>query len=579
MLKKHSTHYDACCKSQVKYQMARPFMTPKHNSGIDYNTQYRSLFENSRDIILFISKRDGQILEANVSALNAYQYSREELLSMTIYDLRSPDTHQDVAPQMAKAESSGLLFETHHRRKNGENFPVEVNSQGTFIQSENVLLSIIRDITDRRRADEALRESEERFRRVFADAHLGIVITTPTSLVFEDANPAFCRMLGYSAEELRSMTFADITHPDHLKQDRENVQKVGRGEMPFYQAEKRYIHKSGRVLWGNVFVSSIRDQHGTLRYFLSMLEDITEHKRAELVLRESEGKYKNLFNNAEVGIFRSRLDGSEVIEVNRRFLEIVGMTMEETLGKPSVNLWADPKEREEMTKRLDAVGKVLGFEYKMLNKREGSVRNCLTSLRLYREQGILEGSILDITERKRAEEALRESERKYRELSIIDGLTQLYNSRFFYHQLKVETDRADRYGHPLTLLLIDLDDFKRFNDAYGHVEGDQVLMRLGQVVKRCLRQTDSAYRYGGEEFTILLPMTTSADGAYTAERIRAEFKKESFSPIPGQEVYVTVSIGLAQYKPQEEIKAFVNRVDQLMYQGKKNGKDRVCCEE
>jgi len=184
----------------------------------------------------------------------------------------------------------------------------------------------------------------------------------------------------------------------------------------------------------------------------------------------------------------------------------------------------------------------------------------------------------DITDRKRMEEALRDSEKKYRELSIIDGLTQLYNSRHFYFQLKIELDRSNRYEQPLTLLLLDLDNFKAFNDAYGHVEGDQVLWRLGQVVKRCLRETDFAYRYGGEEFTLLLPMTTSADGAVTAERIRTEFKKETFSPAPGQDVHVTVSIGLAQYEPQEGMKAFVHRVDQLMYQGKKNGKDRVCCE-
>jgi diguanylate cyclase (GGDEF)-like protein len=172
----------------------------------------------------------------------------------------------------------------------------------------------------------------------------------------------------------------------------------------------------------------------------------------------------------------------------------------------------------------------------------------------------------DITDRRRIEEALKDSEKRYRELSIVDGLTQLYNSRHFYFQLKIELGRADRYGQPTTLLLLDLDNFKAFNDAYGHVEGDQVLFRLGQVVKRCLRETDFAYRYGGEEFTILLPMTTSADGAVTAERIRTEFKKETFSPAPGQDVHVTVSIGIAQYKPQEEMKAFVHRVDQLMYQ-------------
>jgi len=184
----------------------------------------------------------------------------------------------------------------------------------------------------------------------------------------------------------------------------------------------------------------------------------------------------------------------------------------------------------------------------------------------------------DITDRKLMEEALKDRERRYRELSIIDDLTQLYNSRHFYFQLKIEIDRSSRYGNPLTLLLLDLDNFKHFNDTYGHVEGDQVLMRLGHVVKRCLRETDFAYRYGGEEFTILLPMTTSADGAVTAERIRMEFKKETFFPAPGQDVHKTVNIGLAQYKPQEDMKVFVHRVDQLMYQGKKNGKDRICSE-
>jgi diguanylate cyclase (GGDEF)-like protein len=180
--------------------------------------------------------------------------------------------------------------------------------------------------------------------------------------------------------------------------------------------------------------------------------------------------------------------------------------------------------------------------------------------------------------RKQAEEALRESENRYRELSIVDDLTQLYNSRHFYIQLKIEIDRSNRYEQPLTLLLLDLDDFKAFNDTYGHIEGDQLLRRLGRVVKRCLRETDFAFRYGGEEFTILLPMTTSRDAAVTAERIRSELKEENFSPAPGKDVHVTVSIGLGQYKPQEDMKIFVHRVDQLMYQAKKNGKDRVCSE-
>ena len=177
-----------------------------------------------------------------------------------------------------------------------------------------------------------------------------------------------------------------------------------------------------------------------------------------------------------------------------------------------------------------------------------------------------------------AEQALKESEERFRELSIVDDLTRLYNSRHFYAQLNNELERSKRYEQPLTLLMLDLDDFKLFNDTYGHIEGDAVLSRLGQVIKRCLRETDIAFRYGGEEFTILLPMTTGAEGIVIAERIRQEFKRERFSPKPDSEVHLTVSIGIGQYEFGEDMRAFVHRVDLLMYHGKKNGKDRVCAE-
>jgi len=144
--------------------------------------------------------------------------------------------------------------------------------------------------------------------------------------------------------------------------------------------------------------------------------------------------------------------------------------------------------------------------------------------------------------------------------------------------VKEELQRYLRHQRPFSVLLLDVDHFKKFNDTFGHRTGDAVLKAVAQCLSPCIRTVDFVGRYGGEEFTILLPMTTNADGAITAERIRAEFKKENFSPSPGKNVCMTTSIGVAQYRTEEGMKAFVHRVDQLMYQAKRNGKDRIYSE-
>jgi diguanylate cyclase (GGDEF)-like protein/PAS domain S-box-containing protein len=304
------------------------------------------------------------------------------------------------------------------------------------------------------------------------------------------------------------------------------------------------------------------------------------NKRLLMEITTEEEKFSRAFHSAPYAITITRPSDGTIIDVNETFGSITGYDRAEVMGKKTtdLNLWEHEEDRAAIVSTLSRTGKITGIEMPF-RKKNGKRMTGLFSAEIITIDGdrkIL-SSIGDITDRKRMEEELRESEKRYRELSIIDDLTQLYNSRHFYSQLKLELGRSNRYGQPLTLLLLDLDDFKSFNDAYGHIEGDQVLWRLGQVVKRCLRETDSAYRYGGEEFTILLPMTTSVDGAVTAERIRTEFKKETF-PLAGQDVHMTVSTGLGQYRPQEDMKAFVHRVDQLMYQGKKGGKDRVCSE-
>ena len=189
--------------------------------------------------------------------------------------------------------------------------------------------------------------------------------------------------------------------------------------------------------------------------------------------------------------------------------------------------------------------------------------------RVVREKALLR-------ERNQAMEKLRESEQRYQELSITDGLTKLFNSRQFYAVLHGEIERSNRYDHPLTVLMLDIDDFKKYNDTYGHLEGDRVLSRFAEILRECLRQTDSAYRYGGEEFAVILPSTKGEQGIITAERVRIALKNEIFRPRPDAEIRVTVSIGLAQHARNEEMMDFLRRADQNLYKAKAAGKNRVC---
>jgi two-component system cell cycle response regulator len=179
-----------------------------------------------------------------------------------------------------------------------------------------------------------------------------------------------------------------------------------------------------------------------------------------------------------------------------------------------------------------------------------------------------------LKERELTKERVRMME-KLQRLAVTDGLTKLYNSRSFYSQLETEVDRFNRYKHPLALLLLDLDHFKEYNDSYGHLEGDKVLVRFSQIIKSCLRTNDSAYRYGGEEFTVILPETAGAEARTVAQRIRSALEAERFSPENGPDVQITISIGVTEYHTKEELSTFIQRADKAMYISKKNGRNQV----
>ncbi len=168
----------------------------------------------------------------------------------------------------------------------------------------------------------------------------------------------------------------------------------------------------------------------------------------------------------------------------------------------------------------------------------------------------------------------KEMEERLLELTITDDLTKLHNSRHFFKQIQSEIDRAIRYQHPLSLLLLDVDNFKHFNDTYGHLEGDTMLTKLGEVIQSCMRANDSAYRYGGDEFTVILPETRGAEAITVAERIREGICAIDLSPGPEGNFEAAVSIGVTEYRPEEGWKELTKRADEAMYHAKKIGGGR-----
>lgn len=166
---------------------------------------------------------------------------------------------------------------------------------------------------------------------------------------------------------------------------------------------------------------------------------------------------------------------------------------------------------------------------------------------------------------------------RLQKLAITDALTKLYNSRHFYTTMELEIDRSNRYSHPLSLLLLDIDHFKNYNDTYGHLEGNKVLSQIGRTIRFCLRKMDSAYRYGGEEFTVILPETSGNEAEVVAQRIRSSIAGQLFFPQPDKKECVTVSVGVTEYIKKEEIFTFIQRADKAMYLSKKNGRNQVSC--
>lgn len=267
-------------------------------------------------------------------------------------------------------------------------------------------------------AGDLLKKINDRFLNLADNISGHIAYVNADTLQYEFVNAMFEKSFGIPRDKIIGSHIKDIIGEENYHFALKYIEKARSGEAVSY--ENTFNLVSG-TRWAKVNYTPVIGQNGRVSSIVVLSYDITELKHTEQALRQNEEKFRNLFNNAGIAMFRTRLDGSEVLDVNEKFLDIVGKTRDETLGKPSVNLWADTKERDDMVRTLVANGRVTELEFKMLNN-QGGVRNCITSLVLYREQGILEGSILDITERKQSEVNLLASKQELLEAQRIAHL-------------------------------------------------------------------------------------------------------------------------------------------------------------
>ena len=262
-------------------------------------------------------------------------------------------------------------------------------------------------------------ESEQRFRRIFDEGLIGIALVN-TDARFININPAFCKITGYSREELLSKTITDVTHPDHIKIDMANLKLLANNEIRYYRTKKQYIRKDGKVVWANVNVSAIRDQSGKILYFQAMIEDITDTEEANLQLVQNEEKFRTLFENMTEGVAiheviydeNNRAVNYRIANINPAFEQHTGISPAQAKGKLATELYGT-----ESAPYLPIYAKVAetGTPHHMeaffspMNKYFN-----ITCCSLKR--GWFATVFTDITEKKQMEETIVQNEEKFRSL-------------------------------------------------------------------------------------------------------------------------------------------------------------------
>ncbi len=371
-------------------------------------------------IAIFQLDDDGKIYYANDQACKSLGYTSEEIVKLKItdfnptYNIKRWKGHRNITTQ-----KGNRTIETFHKRKDGTTFPVEVTINMVEFEGKKHSFSFVKDITERKKAEEAIQASEERFRSIFERGNFGLTLADP-NFKFINANPAFCKMTGYSVEELTNMSFADITPKERVDIDKENIIALSEGRLIEYKTEKQYVRKDGHLFWGSLISTVVRDKEGKSILYIAMVQDITEQKHAEEALKLSEEKYRSIVETTSEWIWELDINGKHTY-CNRSVEEILGYPVEEFIKHNPFDLM-DIEDRETFSQKFfECIQSKSGWRNWTIRWRNknGSLRYLESNADPIFDQG---GNIVgfrgidrDITERKQAETELQMAKEKAEE--------------------------------------------------------------------------------------------------------------------------------------------------------------------
>lgn len=525
--------------------------------------QFASNLIDSLNDSIFVHKFDGSFIYVNEAASANSGYSKEELLHMRVQDLDYHDEKsgsevyeeniKNVDEQLEKNERA--VFETFHKNKNGTVTPLEIVCRVIQDGKDKYLVSIARDITHLKTVYKNLEISENKYRNLVENSQIGIFNTKINGEILY-INSFLKKIMGYDSQDDIYKQNIINAYKDSLQRER-FIERLKRDGM-VDKAELKLLTKNGEER--SVQVSA----HIENNIISGICTDVTESKKAI----EEITKLSRAMEEIDDLIMITDRAG-RFTYVNDAYVRHTGFSREESIGKSASILKSGMHESDYYQKMWDVIRSGNVFRGLIINrKKDGELYyEEKTISPIKNDDGIVTSYVStgkDITQRIMMEKDLEK-------LATTDKLTGIYNRHKFEEIYKTEIERVLRYENSLTLIMFDIDHFKKVNDTYGHDVGDSVIKNIVDVVNKNIRTTDIFVRWGGEEFIILCPETDSSSASTLAEKLRSAIEATQFDKV-GR---VTCSFGVAIYSNKESGDNLIKRSDDALYMAKNQGRNRV----